>query len=213
MDNEIKTMKWCEQEFPDYQVSSDGKVFLKGKQLKGYKLADGKNYIHLRVNKKRVDKQLDLIVAYTFLENFEKGLFLKHKDGLKSNCSVSNLEWITINDIKQLYLNLKIWEEWKFAKLDYPTKKQFIVKSNGIIIDSNEEIVSISSDLRGPIFCYYDTDGQLRRESVSRIVAKTYLPQIYGSNIVHHLDYNHYNNNIYNLLWCNFNTILKHSHL
>ena len=213
MDNEIKTMKWCDQEFSDYQVSSDGKVFHKGKQLNGYKRADGKTYIRLYSIRNKVDKQLDLIVAYTFLENFEKGLFLKHKDGLKSNCSVSNLEWVTANDIKQLYLNLKIDDPWKFAKLDYPSKKQYIVKSNGVIINSDNEIIDIYFDLRGPVFHYRDINNQLRRESVSRIVAKTYLPQLYGKNMVHHLDYNRYNNDIYNLLWCDFNTILKHSRL
>lgn len=214
MSYEIRPMKWCTKEFPEYQVSSDGEVFHKGSKLKGYLRADGKHYIHLKLNSS-IDKPLDLIVAYTFLNHYEKALMIEHIDGMKSNCKASNLKWITKESINQLYRDLGIFNEpWKFIMLNNHPNQKYIVKLNGEIFGFNNEIKSeFYNDKRGPVFHYKDLDGKLQRESVSRVVAQTYLPQIYGSNMVHHIDWNCYNNRVDNLVWCNFNSILKHSEL
>lgn len=58
---------------------------------------DKKGYIHIRLHKDTTQKQIGIhrVVALTFLEKPSFKCEVNHKDGIKSNNNVENLEWIT----------------------------------------------------------------------------------------------------------------------
>lgn len=92
-----------------YYVTSDGKVFTKPymkrgrnqsgsfmilmpeKELKGS--INNTGYRQVRLDGKL--KSVHVVVAECFLDNPENKPEVNHIDGVKSNCSVSNLEWVT----------------------------------------------------------------------------------------------------------------------
>lgn len=93
-----------------YQVSSFGNVrsldryrsykntehlyTVKGRVLKQKTTASGYNSVHLRTNKESWPV-IHRLVALAFIDNPENKNTVNHKDGVKSNNTLSNLEWAT----------------------------------------------------------------------------------------------------------------------
>lgn len=89
-----------------YSVTDDGRVFShpridargnrrKGKWLKPIPDGDGYPRVHLCMNGVRRKWQIHRLVAFAFIPNPEGKPAVNHKDGVKSNNCVSNLEWVT----------------------------------------------------------------------------------------------------------------------
>jgi uncharacterized cupredoxin-like copper-binding protein len=74
-----------------YYVSEDGKVFRDGKELKQTITERGYHRIKLSFKTIRVHR----VVAELYIPNPDNKSDVNHKDGNKSNNSVSNLEWLT----------------------------------------------------------------------------------------------------------------------
>lgn len=72
--------------FPGYAVTSDGKVFREGKEVKSYDNGQGYRQVKLYRNGQRFTKNVHRLVAG------EPNLDVDHKDGNKSNNKSKNLQ-------------------------------------------------------------------------------------------------------------------------
>lgn len=89
-------------EFEDlYEVSSFGRVSNYRKILAIQTLPKGYKYICLKINQRQHNRLIHRLVAEAFIENPEGKPEVNHKDGDKSNNSVSNLEWCTSSENKR----------------------------------------------------------------------------------------------------------------
>jgi hypothetical protein len=95
-----------------YQVSSCGRVKSKKnglvRILKHGKSA-GYNFVNLLLNGVQKSYKIHRMVALSFLPNPDGKQTVNHKDGIKNNNLLSNLEWATYseNNIHALYSGLK----------------------------------------------------------------------------------------------------------
>ncbi len=88
----------------DYTIYSDGKVISNktyrkafyGREVKPYThTKNGYQSIDLRIDNKYVRYLLHRLVAECFISNPENKPEVNHKDGVKTNNDISNLEWAT----------------------------------------------------------------------------------------------------------------------
>ena len=83
---------------PSYIINRDGviKRLVDNKIVTPYKVDSGYVKVELKVGDKWVDKFLHVLQAEAFLKNPKKLKVVNHKDGDKSNHSLSNLEWVSV---------------------------------------------------------------------------------------------------------------------
>lgn len=84
------------KDFPNYIVSSDGKVYnKKGKELHPNNRHLGYKSVTLCKNGEKYTKSIHRLVAIAFIPNPLNYPFVNHKDENPANNDVSNLEWCT----------------------------------------------------------------------------------------------------------------------
>ena len=98
------------KDFPDYFVDDEGNVYSKKffhihKKLKKLNLKkDKKGYLDVGIinrEKRRFTKQVHRLVAETFIPNPKNKPMVNHINGIKTDNSVSNLEWCTSSENSQ----------------------------------------------------------------------------------------------------------------
>lgn len=90
------------KDFPGYGVSRDGKVYSLNYRMRAgevrelsYAILDGYVTCALYKNNKQYRKLVHRIVAETFIPNPENKPEVNHKNLIRGNCHVDNLEWAT----------------------------------------------------------------------------------------------------------------------
>ena len=80
-----------------YEVSNTGKIksFYKNRLLKDSLNCYGYYQVQLFKNKKYKQHLVHIIVASAFIDNYEKKPQVNHKNGIKTDNNVDNLEWAT----------------------------------------------------------------------------------------------------------------------
>lgn len=135
------------KDFPDYYITDTGEVYSrkddkytnKQGRIKRIKpaMTHGYKVVCLRKNKKPFCKLVHRLVAETFIPNLANKREVNHKDGVKTNNNVENLEWTTSSENKLhashvlgAYKHLK----GQFGK-SHPKSKVILQIKNGKIIN------------------------------------------------------------------------------
>lgn len=92
-------------------IFKDGRIaHYKGKVLKYCISSDGYPCVGLSRGGEQLNKAVHTIVGSHFVDGYEEGLELNHKDGNKLNASASNLEWITHQKNMLHALENQLWD-------------------------------------------------------------------------------------------------------
>lgn len=85
---------------PNYCVTEDGRIYsLKSSRfLKSFCDKQGYHYIEFYENGGKTRFAVHRLVAMSFINNHENKPEVNHKDGVKSNNCVDNLEWVTSSE-------------------------------------------------------------------------------------------------------------------
>jgi len=83
-----------------YSVTSHGRVWShrRKKWLKPCIAGKGYLFVTLSVNGDDIDKKIHRLVAEAFIDNPGKKPQVNHKNGIKTDCHVKNLEWVTARE-------------------------------------------------------------------------------------------------------------------
>lgn len=128
--------------------AKNGRLYTKQSQL--HKLHDDckRGYLKIILRKKGEPKSFFVhrLVGIAFIENPENKRTINHKDGIKTNNCVENLEWATDSEqIKHsfLVLNRKKPLLGKFGKDHHTSKKVIQISLNGEAIKVWDSIISV----------------------------------------------------------------------
>ena len=125
--------------FENYCVDTAGNIWslnYKGhgrvKKLKQKKDKDGYLLINLYNNNKTFTKKVHRLVAETFIKNYKKLPEVNHKNGIKNDNRVENLEWVTRSQNAIHMYNTGLCKK-RFGKNNARSKVVLQIK-NGIVI-------------------------------------------------------------------------------
>jgi hypothetical protein len=118
--------------YPLYQVNLDGQIrridsgrILRPRILKGYFV------LNLRKNGRTVAVSVHRAIAEAFIDNAEKKPFINHKNGIRNDNRIDNLEWVTQSENelhKHAVLGVSSPMKDRFG-YDHPLSKEVIAVS------------------------------------------------------------------------------------
>jgi hypothetical protein len=114
----------------DYRISADGTVISlkhnKMKILKPILRSNGYVSVALRQDNKSIPMYLHRLVAITFLKNKENKEVVNHKNGIKTDNNLDNLEWTTHTENSQHLKSVRdMYNDMEDIRYDKVTKTFF----------------------------------------------------------------------------------------
>jgi hypothetical protein len=127
-----------EREFGDYIIYSDGKVYSKRKQMFLKTHNDGRGYlmVGMSINKTNKKYKIHRILAESFIPNPLNKPMVNHKNGIKTDNRIENLEWVTNQE------NIIHAVEHGLCRKDY-CSKSVIDLETGIFYESGSELAKL----------------------------------------------------------------------
>lgn len=137
-------------DYPNYYVSNLGRVRSeaqrKPKELKTCDDRYGYPKVSVSRDGKRTTKNVYQLVANAFIDGYEEGLQVNHKNGNKHDNRATNLEWVTVGDnLRHAYNN----------GLNYgpPKKKVRIIETGNIYPSEKDCAKAINGHISGVNGC------------------------------------------------------------
>ena len=214
-----------------YQICRDGRARVHDKVVRvknGYKVKAGqllkplidecgRSRYRLTVDGKKSTERTDVLVAKAFIPGFRDGMFLLHIDGDVRNCAIENLATITEDE----YVAMNKWpfvrsvresgESWR----DVDGFPLYMVSDYGRVLylpcilhlkdgrptERQGGILKPFVDEYGYRHVMLTNESGVKRVSVHRLVAKAFLFQPDGCDVVNHLDQTPGHDEASNLEW------------
>lgn len=119
--------------FPNYEISTNGRVYSRKRDLILTPFHDGWGYkkVSLRNHGKRSDKSIHRLVANAFIPNPLGKPEINHIDGDKNNNCVDNLEWVTSSENKRHAFHVGL-NDRKSYNAGKPKRKVLLVGTNQV---------------------------------------------------------------------------------
>lgn len=141
--------------YENYSISKEGKIFSIKKELTLEKTYDG--YLRTALYKNNIKTRflVHRLVALTFIPNPKKKTMVNHINGIKTDNRVENLEWVTASEncahaVKIGLSNFAVGESFQRSHLkDEDIKQIRLLKTNG---HSNAELSLIFNTSRQNIY-------------------------------------------------------------
>lgn len=111
-----------------YAVTTDGRVWSYRRKiwLKQYDNSHGYMFVALSVQGKDIDKKVHRLTAEAFVDNPYNKPQVNHKNGIKSDCRASNLEWVTARENLQHASDMGLNKTFKLSRIE----KELICKNH-----------------------------------------------------------------------------------
>lgn len=110
----------------EYYVTEDGKIFRNGKEKKSFISKQGYRQIQLSIGSKIKNLLVHRIIAEVYLSKIDGKDFINHKNGIKSDNRIGNLEWT--NRSENMTHSVKVLGK-KFKGFITDSQKNWIVEN------------------------------------------------------------------------------------
>jgi|SRR5579862_2445472 len=188
-------------DFPNYQVSDEGKVknIKTGFYIYGspssYKTKD--IILHLYDgNNKKTDRRLDLTVASHFIENPNHYKCVDHINGDKKDNSSKNLMWVYKRKAENNLCSDLDNEIWKVIFCNYEVSNYGNVRNF-----HTKRLIKKTKNLEKYVIVTLTNDNKRGQYRVHRLVAICFIPNPDNKLSVDHIDCQKDNNCVSNLRW------------
>lgn len=213
---------------PAYEVSTDGKVrnAKSGRPIAVVPKGDGYMYVTLRengrtANAKTINRSVHRLVAMTFLPNPDGKRTVNHKDKVRHNNHVDNLEWASHSEqsthARSFQGPIKYEKDYKHPD-STPEDEQWAACTGTSLQVSNygrikgpQGLRKLSIDGRG--YCFVTNNPSNNTSYVHRLVAEAFLGlDASSAMVVNHKDGNKSNNHVDNLEVITQSENIKHAY-
>lgn len=199
-----------------YQVSNKGNVRSLDRLVNGYRgnknkkgkvlkpsLRNGYLSVVLCKEGKGINKTIHRIVAETFIENIDNKAEVNHKNGIKTDNRVENLEWVTRSENAIHAISMGLYEPSKNIKCVYTDELKEVRRKARIGYETPQHTKDkISKSLSKRVICI--TDDKIfnsMKEAVeySNIPKTSFHRKFHKGELINNKKYEWYNeNNLHN---------------
>lgn len=214
---------------PRKSMSTFQERYLKGRMLNPYLNSYGQYVSHFYNNEmKYVPKSIHRIVAQSFLGDKSKEFRVHHKNGIKNDNRLENLEWKTVSEIANYAKvngrndNLIINEKQIIKPLEYEYFENikgfgidYKISNFGRVVSlkrGNETLLSVAINHKGYPVVFLSKDGKTKNYLIHRLIAIQFIPNPENKPQVNHINGIRTDFSISNLEWCTASENVRHSY-
>lgn len=139
--------------FPNYKVSSKGRIKSQRTIMTPYTTKNGYKQIRLFSNGKHHSKYVHRLVAEAFIDRDNDRFEVNHIDGNKANNSVENLEWCTHSENTRHAIKKGLFSPYKLPINPHPKRRVRIVETGDVFDSVTECATYIGGNKSGVSAC------------------------------------------------------------